>query len=141
MTIREKVAKALHRAGYNPQIEEPGLTTAAINVFLAAAAEQGWHMRPDEATEEMDAAGAADIYHATLAAAPGSGFDEYETKAMSCGWGETLSWDGIGNEHPSTVINRMAVEGWEFLESIPGYQNVMAEHCRTGTLIFRRLKK
>ena len=26
---------------------------AAITAFLAAAAEQGWHMRPDEATEQM----------------------------------------------------------------------------------------
>ena len=29
---------------------------AAITAFLAAAAEEGWHMRPDEATRGMDAA-------------------------------------------------------------------------------------
>jgi hypothetical protein len=60
--------------------------TAAITAFLAAAAEEGWHMRPDEATEEMTEAGwDADtrlntdpmkaVYHAMLAAAP-----EFEDK-------------------------------------------------------------
>ncbi len=49
-----------------------------INAFLAVAAEKGWHMRPDEATEEMaHAARHSPIgedclgpYHAMLAAAP-----------------------------------------------------------------------
>ncbi len=31
---------------------------ATITAFLARAAEKGWHMRPDEATKEMSAAGA-----------------------------------------------------------------------------------
>ncbi len=48
---------------------------AAINAFLEAAAEQGWHMRPDEATEEMVGAvqsGGWQVqdYRAMLAAAP-----------------------------------------------------------------------
>ena len=59
---------------------------AAITTFLKAAAEQGWHMRPDEATEEMkiegeDVVGWEDkgdqliigvesIFRAMLAAAP-----------------------------------------------------------------------
>lgn len=63
---------------------------------------------------------------------------EYETKAVPCGWGWALSWEGEGNEHPTTIINRMAAEGWEWQETIPGYDATMAEHCRAGTLIFRR---
>ena len=46
MTIREKVARAMELSmKYDVDI--------AINAFLAAAAEQGWHMRPDEATADM----------------------------------------------------------------------------------------
>jgi len=58
-----------------PYLEEEA---AAINAFLAAAAEEGWHMRPDEATKEMVTAGyswcwengAPPCYRAMLAAAP-----------------------------------------------------------------------
>lgn len=52
MTIRERVATAIMEAC-------PGMKGhAAINAFLAGAAEPdedgiSWHMRPDEATEEM----------------------------------------------------------------------------------------
>ncbi len=52
MSIREKVSAALKEktgAGFVGL----GIADTAINAFLAAAAEQGWHMRPDEATEEM----------------------------------------------------------------------------------------
>ncbi len=53
--------------------------SAAIKTFLEAAAEQGWHMRPDEATEKMLYAGpqaqsrgnvGRDRYRSMLAAAP-----------------------------------------------------------------------
>ncbi len=48
MTIREKVAVALRHASLeNDDVD------VAITAFLAAAAEQGWHMRPDEATADM----------------------------------------------------------------------------------------
>lgn len=72
MTIREKVARALHAQTAEIQGKFPipsyehdtagfyaDMSTAAINAFLAAAAEPdeetgiSWHMRPDEATEEM----------------------------------------------------------------------------------------
>ena len=46
MTIREKVAKAVYPANFS-------LAQVAITAFLEAAAEEGWHMRPDKATEEM----------------------------------------------------------------------------------------
>ena len=47
MTMREKVAIAIMEAGHGMKGQ------AAITAFLEAAAEKGWHMRPDEATEEM----------------------------------------------------------------------------------------
>lgn len=47
-----------------------GLADTALASVTLVAAERGWHLRPDETTEEMDAAGAADIYHASIAAAP-----------------------------------------------------------------------
>lgn len=62
MTILEKVARAICKAeGCFPwehlliasQEGSRNTATAAINVFLAAAAEEGWHMVRDEATEEM----------------------------------------------------------------------------------------
>ncbi len=73
MTIREKVARALHHA----RLADDDVDIA-INAFLAAAAEKGWHMRPDEATKEMDFAGsgccwqdqAPRCYSQMLAAAP-----------------------------------------------------------------------
>ena len=52
MTIREKVARALRHA----RLEDDD-ADVAIGAFIAAAAEQGWHMRPDEATETMRLAG------------------------------------------------------------------------------------
>ena len=71
MTIREQVARAIafsdsaitpkgHKElswPYNWSQSEVAdhvvVATAAVTTFLQAAAEQGWHMRPDEATEEM----------------------------------------------------------------------------------------
>ena len=62
MDIREKVARAICEIeGYFPwghlgDAQKYGVhktAIAAITVFLEAAAEDGWHMRPDEATEEM----------------------------------------------------------------------------------------
>ncbi len=56
MTIRERVAQALRATdGDRP---DPGqlfdhLAATAITALLEAAAEEGWHMRRDEATEEM----------------------------------------------------------------------------------------
>ena len=47
MTIAQKVARAINGANYG------GKGIAAITAFLEAAAEQGWHMRPDEATPGM----------------------------------------------------------------------------------------
>ena len=71
MTIREKVARATW-AKVNNALEDhwdsigQGIkdifrwtTTLAITAFLEAAAEQGWHMRPDEADPEMYDAGEA----------------------------------------------------------------------------------
>ena len=75
MTIREKVALALRHA----RLEEDDVDVA-ITAFLEAAAEDGWHMRPDEATEEMAQQGklewwkhegsVEDVYRAMHAAAP-----------------------------------------------------------------------
>ena len=59
MSIREKVARAINRTttSHQPLAHDGRLSdkqaAAAIAAFLEAAAEQGWHMRPDEATEEM----------------------------------------------------------------------------------------
>ena len=68
MTIREKVALAISR-GYDDFLRATPAedlddisprqwayrfcTDHAITAFLEAAAERGWHLRPDEATEEM----------------------------------------------------------------------------------------
>lgn len=49
MTIREKVARALMDEGFVGL----GIEDIAIIAFLEAAAEDGWHIWPDEATEEM----------------------------------------------------------------------------------------
>lgn len=69
MTIREKVARAIllrrSQSDYrhtdvkgNWLIDhDKEIATTAITAFLEAAAEQGWHMRPDEATEAMAHAG------------------------------------------------------------------------------------
>lgn len=93
MSIREKVARAMYEreiVGGNWDDEATGTkmafrdeVEAAITAFLEVAAEQGWRMRPDEATEEMGNSGAAtwDVgsgpwnnlstsYRAMLAAAP-----------------------------------------------------------------------
>ena len=50
MNILEKVASVL-RENYGHSTHE--ITIAAITTFLEAAAAEGWHMRPDAATEEM----------------------------------------------------------------------------------------
>ena len=47
MTIRAKVAVAIMEADHGRKGK------AAIKAFLEAAAEAGWHMCRDEATEEM----------------------------------------------------------------------------------------
>ncbi len=93
MTIREKVARAIGEARTPTGRELRGddlahlvayhgpEATAAITAFLEAAAEEGWRMCRDEATEEMVVAGCrhenmgdmAGRYHAMLAAA-----DEFE---------------------------------------------------------------
>ena len=91
MTIPEKVARAICQVGcdrencpcdYANQDQEIKEAAAGITAFLEAAAEKGWHMRPDEATEEMLSAGLNvvpgsddwatfdDIYRAMLAPAP-----------------------------------------------------------------------
>lgn len=60
MTIREKVARAIcnaetikDRGDWVQHKDCSAEATAAINAFLKAAAEDGWRMRPDEATDEM----------------------------------------------------------------------------------------
>ena len=55
MSIREKVKQAMsdaYRSWGKPEDSE-NIVDAAITAFLEAAAEQGFRMRPDEATEEM----------------------------------------------------------------------------------------
>ncbi len=54
MNVLEKVARVLYVGA-----DESYLSNAngAINTFLVTAAKQGWHMRPDEATEHMKEAG------------------------------------------------------------------------------------
>lgn len=94
MTIREKVAQAIRQKtaeiDHRPDVVQPDpmwfaheFATATITAFLEAAAEQGWNMRPDEATEEMQMAAVhvalnweAQTWHAMLAAAPK--FDEWD---------------------------------------------------------------
>jgi hypothetical protein len=98
--IQEKVARAIYEAWWH-EVEgfqgdpnygscaglwknwEPAGVTV-ITVFLEAAAEQGWHMRPDMATEKMWRAGKREpflesdlstghpekLYRAMLEAAP-----------------------------------------------------------------------
>lgn len=77
MNIHGKVALALRRAvtkhqpyAYEVMISDK-LATAAITAFLKAAAENSWHMRPDEPTGEMaDYPTARVIWREMLAAAP-----------------------------------------------------------------------
>ena len=62
MSIREKVARAIaNTRGQATRNGDIRAADAAINAFLEVAAEQGWHMRPDEATEDMRLSGARDI--------------------------------------------------------------------------------
>lgn len=87
MNIREKVARAIQfpDRGRTASIKANAIATVAITTFLEAAAEKGWHLRPDEATEEMvaditecrsghpsklDTHDAGSIYRDMLAAAP-----------------------------------------------------------------------
>ena len=64
MTIREKVARAIRQKtaeiDHRPDVVQPDpmwfaheFATAAITAFLEAAAEQGWHMKPRAATDDM----------------------------------------------------------------------------------------
>ena len=77
ITIREKVTRAVNSKAFD-RFDTSTLVTLVITAFLEAAAEQGWHMRPDEATEEMAVAGCrhenmgdmAGRYGAMLAASP-----------------------------------------------------------------------
>jgi hypothetical protein len=70
MSIRDKVARAIHSNpdpvwtivdwnAMHPEAQALILrqADAAITAFLKAAAEQGWHMRPDRATKEMKIVG------------------------------------------------------------------------------------
>ena len=94
MSVLEKVARAIDPSAWDItkrfvvgdpklvmrslQFGAYGRADDAITTFLEAAAEQGWHMRPDEATEEMARAArhtpigvdCLGPYHAMLAAAP-----------------------------------------------------------------------
>jgi hypothetical protein len=92
MTIREKVARAICKAdtildcaAWERRSSEGRedffkFSDAAITAFLEAAAAEGWHMRPNEATAEMNFAGeiveggsqinSDDVYEAMFAAAP-----------------------------------------------------------------------
>ena len=47
MTILERVARAISE-GVGLDIPSNKIADIAITAFLEAAAEQGWHMRPDE---------------------------------------------------------------------------------------------
>ena len=55
MTIREKVEQAvrIQTPHIHSKRQYEYMSTAAITAFLEAAAEQGWRMCRDEATEEM----------------------------------------------------------------------------------------
>ena len=75
MTIRKEVSRAIQRGrGRAASLEAQRITDIAIPAFLEAAARQGWHMQPDEATEEMAGVVMVGtekfIYRAMLAAAP-----------------------------------------------------------------------
>ena len=57
MDIREKVARAIDSEAFD-RFDTSTVVALVINAFLEAAAEldkhgRTWHMRPDEATEEM----------------------------------------------------------------------------------------
>ncbi len=78
-SIRETVARALWEIEYGQdkamgtwdgipdhwRDEKREYATAAIMAFLEAAAEQGWHMRPDEPTGGMLSAADRVGYHAS----------------------------------------------------------------------------
>ena len=51
MTIRAKVARAIDAARFSSSFDAQA--TAAIDAFLAAAAEDGWRMARDKATRPM----------------------------------------------------------------------------------------
>ncbi len=55
MTIRDRVEFAIKDKWLHAESSVPGqeCATAAITAFLEAAAEEGWRMCRDEATEEM----------------------------------------------------------------------------------------
>ncbi len=74
MTILEKVARAVKSEAFD-RFDTSTLVALVITAFLAAAAEEGWHMQRDEATEEMITAGGnhdhvGDGYEAMHNAAP-----------------------------------------------------------------------
>ena len=79
MAIRQKVTRAINAARFSSAYDAPA--NAAITAFLEAAAEEGWRMCRDEATEEMGQQGknewwkpnngtVQDVYRAMLAASP-----------------------------------------------------------------------
>jgi len=54
--ILETVARAIAKEdGNDYHSSYKFLASAAITAFLEGTGEQGWHMRPDEATQEMEA--------------------------------------------------------------------------------------
>ncbi len=58
-SIREAAAQAVHAGRFPGQtgadVWDHRYADAAITAFRKAAAEQGWHMRPDEASDMMAA--------------------------------------------------------------------------------------
>lgn len=52
MNIREKVAQAIDDETFD-RFDTFTVINQVVTAFLAAAAEEGWHMRRDEATENM----------------------------------------------------------------------------------------
>jgi len=82
MNILEKVTRAMDDKAFD-HFDIPVVVALVITAFLKAAAEAGWHMRPDEATEEMidgvtEPGGIEEYYRAMQAAAP-----EFEWKSGS----------------------------------------------------------
>ncbi len=75
MTIREKVAQEVDAETFD-RFDTSTLVDLVISAFLKAAAEEGWHIRPDEANSTMQKAGKPyphwpfQGYRAMLAAAP-----------------------------------------------------------------------
>ena len=108
MSIREKVARAIEPSWFgesgkvlcnypdqdkNYQERARKQADAAITAFLEAAAEQGWHMRPDVATEQMlFKAHKAQVWSPELGPSIGASQDRAKWQAMNAA-APKFEWD------------------------------------------------